>query len=115
MMGACHEQREFERLLRECGAEFVATNRHEKWRLPNRTIVTFAVSPSDHRCWKNNLANLRKILGLSEAGPSKDTPRAPRRRPRSRPRPTEGKRAVVEFTAPQLRSLAEQLGARMTA
>lgn len=113
-MGACHEQREFERLLRDSGAEFIGMNCHEKWRLPNGVSVIIPVSGSDHRGWKNALANLRRILAPGDGKP-KDTPRVPNRPQRSRRRPTESKRVVVEFTAPPLRSLAEQVRDRLTA
>lgn len=99
-LGACHEQKEFERLLREFGAEFVSMN---------GASITLAISCGDRRYLKNMLSNLRRALAPGDGRP-KDTPRKPRRRQRPCLRPTEGKRVVVEFTGPPLVLWGSSLG-----
>lgn len=105
-MGACREQREVERLLRESGAVYLGIRNHQKWRLPDGNCVTLACTCSDTRYWKNMLADIRRALGLSEAGPSKDTPRKPKKE--RKPGAPAPQREEGPGTPP-LRSLADQL------
>jgi hypothetical protein len=62
-------QKEVFRILAECGAQKLASKKHNKWRLANGKMLTLAKSPKDpRRAWKNNLALLKELLGVSNRG-----------------------------------------------
>lgn len=57
---------EVARLLAEHGAERVRGRKHEVWRLPGGQMFTRSSTPGDMRAGWNQLADLRRALGLGE-------------------------------------------------
>jgi hypothetical protein len=55
-------------LLDSCGATRLPRNKHNKYRLPDGQVFVMASSTSDHRAMRNNLAELKRYLGLSKQG-----------------------------------------------
>jgi hypothetical protein len=59
---------EVERLLAEHGAVLARGRKHQVWRLPNGQMFTRASTPGDVRAGWNQLADLRRALGLEIEG-----------------------------------------------
>jgi len=55
---------EVSRLLTASGAVLVRSNGHRIYRFPDGTNWVTPNTPSDWRSWKNNLADLRRRLGI---------------------------------------------------
>ncbi len=58
---------ETDRLLSEHGAVLVREGKHRIYQLPGGQIFTRPKTPSDHRSTLNNLASLRRALGIRRA------------------------------------------------
>lgn len=57
-------RKEVLRLLKEQDAVRVRTNNHPVWKFPSGRIWIVPLTPSDHHSWQNNLADLKRILGI---------------------------------------------------
>jgi len=57
-------EHEVSRLLTASGAVLVRTNGHRVYRFPDGGNWITPLTPSDWRSWKNNLADLRRRLGI---------------------------------------------------
>ena len=60
---------ETDRLLSEHGAILVREGKHRIYQLPGGQVFTRPKTPSDHRSTLNNLASLRRALGIRHAQP----------------------------------------------
>lgn len=55
---------EIQHLLKTHGAVLERKNKHPVWRFPDGRIFVHSSTPSDVRAERNNLSNLRKLLGV---------------------------------------------------
>lgn len=64
MQNSSKVQNEIDALLKEHGAVLDRTKKHRVWKLPDGRIWVQGSTPSDVRAARNNLAQLRKMLGV---------------------------------------------------
>jgi hypothetical protein len=60
-------RQEIYRLLRDHRADLVRHNRHKVYRLPNGALFVMGETRTDYRGWRNGLAQLRRLLGVTPA------------------------------------------------
>jgi hypothetical protein len=58
------QKREVLMILQEAGAVLVRQRKHKIFRFQDGLIWVLPKTPSDTRAWKNNLAGLRRRLGM---------------------------------------------------
>jgi len=61
-MGKSKEQREAMKLLRKKGAELLRKKKHPVYALPSGKRLVAPGTSSDHRAWKNFLAEIRRAV-----------------------------------------------------
>jgi hypothetical protein len=102
-MGAADEVDE---LLKRSGAVLIRDHKHLVYRLPNGNKFTRAKTPSDRKAAHNDLSDLRRALGMKNAGGGEGERRE--RRPKTKP----ARRPLDLTRTPDLKGgLAEQLAA----
>lgn len=95
-----------EDLLRESGAELIRDHKHLVYRLPNGNKFTRAKTPSDRKAAHNDLSDLRRALGIENAGNGEGERREKRQKAKKAQRPLD-----LTRTPNLTGGLAEQLQA----
>lgn len=78
-------------LLKESGAVLTRHKKHQVWRLPNGQNFVIAQSTSDRRSERNNLSDLRKMLGITNEKNGEPKPKEYRPRHEKQDLPYFGK------------------------
>ena len=95
-------------LLREHGATLARSNKHWVWKLPDGRIWTVPMSPSDCHSYRNNLSDLKSLLGVKHRGKAVVGERRPKRRSNHERQPFQDFSAAVGVGT---RTMAGQLAA----
>jgi len=99
------DRKECMRILKEHGAVLVRTKKHKIWKFPDGRIHVMPGSPSTMVTWKNQLRDLRNLLGINE-----ERGAVGERRPKkNKPRKTRKFNVVGDASNVVLRDMSSQL------
>ena len=87
-------KRQIADLLKSSGMALERHKKHLIYRHPDGRSFALSGTPSDFRAENNQLRDLKNFLGLTNRGPSKETPRVKTSAPQKRKR----ERQAEEFT-----------------